>query len=205
MKQLLSCLLLGSLIISCAPAAKETADGGVQGSFVDSLFRHNGQNAFRSSDLAADYDTAAKQYRLGALSEVHRKLLTDTVFGSSPYSAYYYSRRAMVGTVLPVTVLSEVTDGSPLDLFLVGADGAVTGTLRLAESSCDTQDAAGEQSNCTERFSVFSDDSTVQVTGLSRVTDGKTTSLDSAVTVYRITRAGALKVLTTDTVRKISP
>ena len=105
--------------------------------------------------------------------------------------------------MLPVSVLSEVTDGSPLDLFLVGADGSVTATLRLAESTCDTQESGGGQSSCDERYSVFADDSTVQVSAVARTTEasGKTISLDSAVSVLRITRAGTFKVLTTDTLR----
>lgn len=198
MKTSLSCLLLGLIIISCAPAAKEDAGGNLQDSFADSLFSHNGQRAFRSSDLIADYDTAAKQYRLTALSEEHRKLLTDTLFGASPYAAYYYSILPKVGTALPLTVLSEATDASPVHLFVLAADGSVAANMKLADDNCDTQGASGEQSECSTRFSAFADDSTVMVTDVFRSMAGKVSSVDSVVTTYRITRSGALKMLTAE-------
>ena len=208
MKQFAACLFLVILIVSCSPASRESTDGGVQASFADSLFRHNGQQAFRASALNADYDTATKAFRLTALSDAHRQLLTDTLYGGSPYNAFYYSRLPLVGSVLPVTVLSEVTDGSPVDLFLIGADGAVTASMKLSEGACDAaaQEGDGEQVACAERFSVFADDSTVRVTDLSFITEasgktGSVTTRDSVVSVFRITREGLLKLLTTDSSR----
>lgn len=195
MKNLLSCLLLGFIIISCAPAVNEDTGGNLQDSFADSLFSHNGQTAFNSSDLIADYDTAAKQYRLTALSDDHRKMLTDTLFGSSPYSAYYYSRHTKVGTALPLTILSEATDASPVHLFILAGDGSVAAAMKLADDNCDTQGANGERSECDTRYSAFADDSTVVVTDIFRSAAGKVASVDSVVTTYRITRAGELKVV----------
>ena len=197
------------LIILISSCVKKNSDekNRISG---DSLFHHKNIQMISNRMIGEDYDSIKGIYNLVRVSQGDVSKLTSRIFGSEyPYEAFYYAINQPKSLECTLEMILVNTDEfSSIYLFGVGTTGTVNFWMELTKDGCFSASRINnrEMLLCKEKSSQFLNDSTVLVNDLSVQVDGyglndQIDVIDSISNVYRIHKAGDIKILTKDSTR----